>query len=166
MNAQDPIRKSCSKLPRDTSAPVTAVRPELFVSEGIHQADPEFCGTSNVGAFGWLAGEAEAWDRGNDDVERVVGLASPGRRITQRSDRWQHLPDRARPPVRHEEWNGRWVLTALMYEMKMLSRDGRGVVVEGIEVRLVRSPVVFISPVGDQFFEKRAVRAIGPWLTG
>ena len=45
------------------------------------------------------AGEAEARERGDDEVEEIGGLAAVGHGIGQGADQWQELEEGAGPAV-------------------------------------------------------------------
>src|SRR5437762_2176006 len=54
-------------------------------------------------AFAGRTGEAEARDRGHDDVECVRGLAAVGRRVSERADDLVHLKETAGPAMRYDK---------------------------------------------------------------
>ena len=164
VNAGDTTRVSGAKIARHGGAPIAAVGAKAFVAERVHQRDPEITGAGDVGPLGRLTGKAEAGNRRHDDVERVGCIAAVQRRVAQRPDRRQHLPDGAGPAVRHHEREGRTAPRSLMDEMEPLPFDRRHVVVEAVQLALVDAPVVLVAPVGDQLLEIRAVGAVRPRL--
>src|SRR5207244_3248397 len=109
---------------------------------------------------------AEAGQRRNDDIERVLGIAAVRSGIRQRPDDLAHVPEGPRPAVSGDERYRLRALAALVDEMDVDVVDARAEVVIVRHLALLGTPVERGPPVLDELGEIVAVRAVAPIVVG
>jgi hypothetical protein len=105
--------------------------------------------------------EPIARDRGHDDIEGRAGDAMC-RRVGQEWHQRQVLDEVARPAMRQDQGDPATTARTLVHEVDTDTVDVRAVVRETVQVALVRTPVVFVSPVVDEPLEISEVRPLLP----
>jgi hypothetical protein len=107
-------------------APVAALRDETIVTQAFHQNDPGFGDTHGIPTQRrGCRRKAVPGQRGDDEVERVVGGGAVRRRVGQRSDDLELLDDRSGPAVRYDQRERVLVLRAHVNEVNLLAVDLR-----------------------------------------
>ena len=133
---------------RDGGAPVAALRDIAVVPESGHQSGK--CGADALDAptsGRRTTGEAEAGQRRRDDMERVGRVAAERGRVGQRLEHLVELDDRSRPPVRQDQRQRVVVGRTHMHEVDVEPVDLGHVLVEAVQLRFARPPVVAVGPV-------------------
>src|SRR3982751_3073854 len=94
----------------NTGAPVSALRDVARVAEALHQHCPRAADAIQVPArLGRSIREAEARERRNYNVERVLGLAAVRRRIGEWTNELDLLEDGTWPTVRDDQRQCVWM---------------------------------------------------------
>ena len=137
---------------RDLRAPVAALRAVARVAEAVHQLDERPRDAPHVPAAR-ARGLREAVARaatGATTWNASAALAAVRLRVGQPRDDVEELDDRAGPAVREEQRQRVRVRRARVDEVDRLAVDARAEVLELVEPRLLRAPVVLVAPVLDQ----------------
>src|SRR5918998_290122 len=72
------------------------------------------------------------------------------------------LPHRAWPAVEEQDRDGIIALSPLVDEVQIDALQGRAVLLEGVQLRLLRTPVVLVLPVGGELYHVREARPVAP----
>ena len=168
MNAEQLRRCLLAHHVRDGSAPVTALRHEVRVSEALHEHDPGAGDAGRVPAGrGRLAGEPVARQRRDHQVEGVRCARAICRGVGERVDDLELLDDRAGPAVGDDERQRIVMARTNVDEMDVESVDLGHEVRQGVQRRLAPAPVVICRPVAREFLnhrERHALRIFGDGL--
>src|SRR5262245_24360780 len=93
--------------------------------------------------------ECVAWERGRHDGKGIAGVAAKARRIGQQGHQFMEFPDRTWPTMQQQQRHGVRPNAGLMEKVQGNATERHGIVAEGIELRLMRAPVVLRPPVRD-----------------
>ena len=164
MDASQTIGVGETETRGDEAAPVSALRGEAPIAQDIGHEGGE--GVSDLrDAEARLAGgegEAVAGEGGRDHGERIARIAPEARGVGEHGDDLVKLPDRSRPAVREQEGERGGSAPLRVNEVEIDARHRCGELGEGVQQRLVLSPVVVIAPVRAELLHVGEVGAEGP----
>ena len=151
---------------RDERAPVAALRAEPRVAEDAgHQL--RHAVRHRLDRKARLAGrerQAAPRQRRCHHGEGIVRIAAEACRIGQAWDDVQELEHRARPAVQEQERHGLRPGAGNVQTVQVDPVQRHLELREGIEPRLLRTPVEPLGPVADELAQIGEVGAIRPWL--
>ena len=147
----------------DGGPPVAALDGEFFIAEGGHQLGPEAGHGLGAAARGGRAGgEAEAGERGDDDVEGIGRVAAMGAGVGEKREDALHFKEGAGPAVTDEEGHGPGPLPFRVDEVDGQAVDLQHELGEAIEAGLDGAPVEPVPPMGGQVLQEGAGGAVRP----
>src|ERR1700730_13049124 len=111
-------------------------------------------------------GQSIARERGCDDGERIRGIATEPRRVSQPRDQLEELEDRTRPPVHQQERAWRRPFAGYVQEVEIDAAQRHLVLREGIEPRLLGPPIERRAPIFDELPQIADIGAVGPGCPG
>src|SRR6202453_1813640 len=136
---------------RDRGSPVATLRNITAVSKPLHKNIPRPRYPSNVPArFRWLVRETESWQRGYDDVERVLSVTAKGGWIHQRFNDLIKLHNRSWPSMGEDHRQRIFVSRPDTDEVDAKTIQLGSELRETVEHSLAPRPVVFGTPVLHQ----------------
>src|SRR5207244_11812113 len=97
-----------------------------------------------------LVGEAKAWERRHDDMERVLRPSPVAGGIAEWADDLHELHDRSRPSVRENDRQRVLLRGAHVDEMNANPVDLGPVLREGVDASLKAAPVILVAPVSNE----------------
>src|SRR5713226_2250170 len=131
--------------------PVASLRHPALVAKAWHQRRPSAGDPVHVPArLNRLVGEAKAWERRNDDVERVFRPSAVTGGIAERADDLHELHDRSRPSVSENDRQRVLLRGAHVDEMNADPVNLGPVLREGVDTSLKAAPVILVAPVGNE----------------
>ncbi len=152
---------------RDAGAEIAALRAEAVMAETLHQLGKQAGDHAWVGAgLQGPAGEAEARQRGHDDVEGVACVAAEALGLGQHRDDLQHLDERSRPAMGDQQRQRLWRCALDVDEMNLVSVDRRDEVWPGVQRGLAAAPVITVGPVVTERLQVGLVGAKIPVAIG
>src|SRR5258708_32977993 len=132
---------------RYASRPIASMRPPALVAKAGHQRRPRAGDSVHVPArLNRLVGEGKAWERGNDDMERVLRPSPVAGGIAERADDLHELYDRSRPSVRKNDRQRVLMRGAHVDEMNANAVDLGPVLREGVHASLKVPPLILVTP--------------------
>ena len=147
----------------DRRTPVAALRHIRVVAEACHQLGPDITDLLDAPAgLGRLAREAEPGQRRGDHMERIGGVAAVGGWVAEWLDHLVELGHRAGPAVRDQQGDRVGVRRALVDEVDVDTVDLGHELVEPVEPRLARGPVVLVGPVPAELLHVCQRHALRP----
>ena len=155
MDAEQPLGCLAAHRVGDGGALVAALGDVAGVAEAAHQLRPGARDAAGVPAdLGRLGGEAVTGQRGQHQVERVLGGAAVRGRVGQRADDLEHLDDRARPAVRDDQWQRVRVRRPDVDEVDVHPVDLGLELRQRVQPRFAPAPVVIGRPVAGEFLDR------------
>jgi len=133
----------------DAGAPVATLGAKALVSQVLgHQLGPQVGDLENVQPT--LQGgirETVAGHGRHHHVEGIGGVAAVATGIREQWDEFVHLEERSGPAVGDDQGHGIWALAFLVNEVNAQPIDRSCVMMEGVELLLLRSPIKATAPV-------------------
>src|SRR5215211_1437402 len=147
----------------DDGAGVVAVGAVAPIAEAGHELGPGSGGAQGVPAgLGGGAGEAEAGQRGDDQVEGVGGVGPVGPGVGEGGGQVQVFQEGVGPAVGQDQREGVGLGRAEVREVDGLAVDGGGELRDLVELGLPGPPVVVVAPVVDQVLDIAEGDAVVP----
>ena len=161
VDAGQPIGGQTCHRVGDAGALVAALGDVAGVAEAAHELSPGLCRAVLIPAdLLRLVGEAEAGQRRQDEVERVLGASAVGGRIGERADDVEHLDHRTGPAVRDEQRQRVLVRRLDVDEMDLEPVDLGLELRQRVQPRLDLAPIVLVGPVAGEGVDRRRLDAL------
>ena len=142
---------------------VVAVDAVALIPEATHQLGERLGDPCGVPAqLVGRAGEAEAGDVWDHDVEGVGRVAAVGPGIGERADEVEVLDERVWPAVGEDQWRGVRLSRLNVHEVDGLAVDRRREVRMDVEVGFDRPPVELAAPAVDEVADVAAGNPVLP----
>ena len=147
----------------DAGTHVAALGHVAGVAETTHELGPGARGAAEVPAdLERLAGEPISRQRGEHEMERILGAAPVRRRIRQRPDGVDHLDHGAGPAVGHDQWQRVLVRRLDVDEMDVHAIDLAHELRQRVQARRDPPEVVFVLPVARELLQRSQLDALRP----
>ena len=145
----------------DGRALVAALGDVAGVAETAHQLRPRLRDPAGVPAeLGRLGRKGIPGDRRQHQVKRVLGASAVRGRVRERADGLEHLDDRARPAVGHDQRQRVLVWRPHVDEVDVLPVNLGLELRQGVQLRLAPAPVVIGCPVASELLDGRQLHAL------
>ena len=152
----------------DAGAHVAALGHVAGVAETAHELGPGACGPAEVPAdLERLAGEPIPGQRGQNEMEGILGAAAVRGRVRQRPDGVDHLDHGAGPAVGHDQRQRILVRRLDVDEVDVDAIDLADELRQRVQARLDPPEVVFVQPVTRERLQRPeldTLRSVGDQL--
>ena len=163
VDADQPLGCLASHRVGDAGAHVAALGDIPGVAESAHELGPGPCGPAQVPAdLDRLARETVARQRGQNEMERILGTAAVRGRVRQGADGVDQLHDGAGPAMGHDQRQRVLVRRPDVDEVDVHPVDLGRELRERVQPRLAGAPVVLGRPVANERLQRRQLHALRP----